>query len=78
MTTSLPYNNGGFHVCCLILPDYCPDGWDPYGQYCYTFNTTDLVSFSGAVEACQNLNSNLTSIHSFDEQMYHISKIYCK
>ncbi|XP_072044735.1 uncharacterized protein [Amphiura filiformis] len=57
-----------------IAPDegYCPDGWDSYGAYCYFVNGEHRVNFNDAVFACQNLSSNITSIHSEDEQYYHM------
>ncbi|XP_072044869.1 lithostathine-like [Amphiura filiformis] len=51
---------------------YCPEGWDPYGSYCYFVNVDHHVSFNDAVVACQNRTSNLTSIHSREEQLYHM------
>ncbi|XP_072044961.1 C-type mannose receptor 2-like [Amphiura filiformis] len=51
---------------------YCPDGWDSYGAYCYFVNGEHRVSFNDAVFECQNLTSNVTSIHSEDEQYYHM------
>ncbi|XP_072044940.1 uncharacterized protein [Amphiura filiformis] len=52
---------------------FCPDGWDPHGPFCYFVNVELRLSFNDAVFACQNMTSNLTSIHSDEEQYYHLA-----
>ncbi|XP_072045004.1 uncharacterized protein [Amphiura filiformis] len=52
---------------------YCQEGWDPYGPYCYFIDVEHLMTFNDAVIACQNMSSNLTSIHSHGEQFYHMA-----
>ena len=81
-----PLNSKTFIICIQVevcknskeslnfLAEYCSEGWEANGKFCY-YMSLERMNFSAAEESCQNLDSNLTSIHSLEEQMYHLCKI---
>ena len=47
----------------------CEEGWKEFGSHCYFFSE-DEMDFEGAREDCEAKNSQLTSIHSREEQLF--------
>merc|ERR1712066_1107370 len=52
-----------------IIVSGCPSGWDSYKANCYKF-FTEQMSWSEARNECLDLEANLASIHSEEENNF--------
>ncbi len=64
------------NILIVFSEKACPVGWDLHGSNCYYVQTESRVTWHDAVVLCGNLASNLTSIHSSEEQEYHLGKYW--
>ncbi|XP_072046389.1 low affinity immunoglobulin epsilon Fc receptor-like [Amphiura filiformis] len=48
----------------------CPQNWFVRGDYLY-FMSSQGLDYRSAIEACEDLGANLTSIHDEDELLFH-------
>jgi len=48
----------------------CPDDWQGFDGHCYYFHSDEPLSFMGAQDFCNSLNSSLVSIKNGQEQLF--------
>ena len=53
-----------------LYTETCGSGWESFGNYCFYFAHNARVSFDQAQTECHIMGSNLTSIHSEEEQNF--------